>query len=137
MRHLFADTFWWIALASPTDQWHTVARRLVPSLVGVSLVTTEEVLSEFLAGMAGRGQYQRQLAVHMVRRILADSTVTVVPQTSGSFRNGFDLYANRLDKEYSLIDCISMNACRTEGITEILTHDHHFAQEGFTLLITA
>ena len=136
MRRLFADTFWWLALASPTDQWHTAARRLVPSLVGVPLVTTEEVLSEFLAGMAGRGQYQRQLAVHMVRRILADSTVTVLPQTSASFRSGFELYANRLDKEYSLVDCISMNTMRDEGITEVLTHDHHFTQEGFLILIT-
>ena len=42
----------------------------------------------------------------------------------------------RTDKDYSLIDCISMNACRQEGITEVLTNDHHFSQEGFTVLIT-
>jgi hypothetical protein len=28
-----------------------------------------------------------------------------------------------------------MNACRTEGITEVLTNDHRFAQEGFVVLI--
>ena len=29
-------------------------------------------------------------------------------------------------KEYSLIDCISMNAMRTESLVEALTNDHHF-----------
>lgn len=37
-------------------------------------------------------------------------------------------------KAYSLTDCISMEAMRQEGITDILTHDNHFTQEGFTIL---
>ncbi|MFI5386712.1 MAG: nucleic acid-binding protein, partial [Fimbriimonadales bacterium] len=44
-------------------------------------------------------------------------------------------YKARPDKEYSLADCISMEAMRQEGITEILTHDNHFTQEGFTKLL--
>jgi hypothetical protein len=38
-------------------------------------------------------------------------------------------------KYYSLTDCISMNLMRGRGITEILTHDQHFTQEGFTILL--
>ncbi|MCW3095162.1 MAG: putative nucleic acid-binding protein contains domain [Chthonomonadaceae bacterium] len=49
--------------------------------------------------------------------------------------DGLDLYERRVDKGYSLTDCISMNACRQEAIAEILTSDHHFAQEGFVVLI--
>jgi hypothetical protein len=30
---------------------------------------------------------------------------------------------------------ISMEAMRQEGISEILTHDNHFTQEGFTILL--
>ena len=37
--------------------------------------------------------------------------------------------------EYSLTDCISMETMRAEGIREILTHDNHFTQEGFTILL--
>ena len=59
----------------------------------------------------------------------------VIPQTPTSFASGFELYARRLDKEYSLTDCISMQTMRERGITEVLTHDHHFAQEGFIVLI--
>ncbi len=30
---------------------------------------------------------------------------------------------------------IAMEAMRQEGITEALTHDNHFTQEGFTILL--
>jgi predicted nucleic acid-binding protein len=48
---------------------------------------------------------------------------------------GLSLYKARLDKGYSLTDCISMDGTRQEGISDILTLDIHFAQEGFTLLL--
>jgi predicted nucleic acid-binding protein len=37
----------------------------------------------------------------------------------------------RPDKGYSLTDCISMQTMRKEGLTEVLTKDRHFEQEGF------
>jgi hypothetical protein len=40
----------------------------------------------------------------------------------------------RADKNYSLTDCISMQTMRREGITEALTTDKHFEQEGFRAL---
>ena len=46
-----------------------------------------------------------------------------------------ELMRKREDKEYSLTDCISMAAMRREKLTEALTNDHHFTQEGFEVLI--
>jgi predicted nucleic acid-binding protein len=40
----------------------------------------------------------------------------------------------RPDKGYSLTDCISMGTMRREAITEVLTNDRHFEQEGFRAL---
>lgn len=51
-----------------------------------------------------------------------------------SFLSGLDLYAHRLDKEYSLVDCISMSVMRDEGMYEVLASDHHLTQEGFNVL---
>jgi len=48
---------------------------------------------------------------------------------------GLDLHFDRPDKNYSLTDCISMQMMRELGVFEILTHDHHFAQEGFVALM--
>jgi len=47
---------------------------------------------------------------------------------------GLELYKHRPDKEYSLTDCISMQMMRQLGITDVLTQDRHFTQEGFTIL---
>ncbi len=80
------------------------------------------------------GPYFRQQAVWTVRRLLASPHVTVIPQTPDVFLAALDLYESRLDKGYSLTDCISMNVIRQEGITEVLSNDRHFEQEGFTLL---
>jgi len=42
------------------------------------------------------------------------------------------LYPARPDKGYSLTDCISMEAMRRHGLSEVLTTDVHFPQEGFS-----
>ena len=39
--------------------------------------------------------------------------------------------ARRLDKGFSLTDCISMQSMRREGLSDVLTNDWHFEQEGF------
>ena len=58
----------------------------------------------------------------------------MIHQTRELFLEGLTLYEARPDKEYSLTDCISMQAMRHEGLTEVLTNDHHFTQEGFHIL---
>ncbi|MGH7793835.1 MAG: type II toxin-antitoxin system VapC family toxin [Candidatus Binatia bacterium] len=90
---------------------------------------------EFLSAYAGRGEYLRREALKTVRAILTNVHVTVRPQTHQSFMTGLDFYASRADKAYSLVDCISMHTMRQMSLTEVLTNDHHFTQEGFTVLI--
>ena len=60
--------------------------------------------------------------------------MTVHPQSRASFLEGLRLYEQRYDKGYSLVDCISMTTMHERNISEVLTHDHHFTQEGFTPL---
>ncbi len=135
MRLVFADTVYWIAVARPDDRYSFTVRRIRASLGDVRLLTTEEVLTEFLAALSSGGRHMRQRAVEMVEDILADPALEVASQSHGSFLAGVHLYARRPDKQYSLVDCISMNTMRSTGATEILTSDRHFVQEGFTILI--
>ena len=58
----------------------------------------------------------------------------MVPQTHDGFLTALELYEQRLDKQYSMTDCISMQAMRSLGVTEVLTHDEHFTQAGFQIL---
>jgi predicted nucleic acid-binding protein len=130
----FADTFWWIALANPNDAWHARVVAWETAHPHARFVTTEEILSELLTWFAATGRAGRALASAMVRDILSDAATQVLPQTSADFLTALALYEARLDKEYSLTDCRSMVALRARGISEVLTNDHHFTQEGFTIL---
>jgi uncharacterized protein len=126
---------YWIAVANRKDQWHAKAMRVVWSLGQATLVSTEEVLDKFLTHYSSRGPAMRSVAAATVEKAMANPLVSVLPQTHQSFLTGLSLYKARPDKAYSLNDCISMAAMRQEGITGILTHDNHFTQEGFTILL--
>ena len=47
-----------------------------------------------------------------------------------------NLLLNRMDKTYSLCDAVSLILMRHRGITDALTTDRHFEQEGFVRLLT-
>lgn len=130
----FADSFYWIALGHPRDAFHVQASDWEARHRNAGIVTTEEVLTEVLNWFAARGPVGRQSVVDLVRDILADPLIRVLPQTTADFQAAISFYASRLDKEYSLVDCRSMVAMRAAGISEVLSSDHHFTQEGFTTL---
>ena len=129
MKPVFADTFYWIALTLPEDAGHERAK-----LVTADIVTTEEVLTEYLTFFCEAPEFLRREVARSVEAILHDPTVRVIPQSHDSFEAGFELYRSRPDKGYSLTDCISMQTMRLEGLTEVLTSDRHFEQEGFLVL---
>jgi hypothetical protein len=63
------------------------------------------------------------------------AAIDILPQTHDGFLAGLGPYQARPDKGYSLTDCISMETMRREGVSEALTNDEHFKQEGFTCLL--
>ncbi|MDD5188597.1 MAG: hypothetical protein PHF57_10370 [Methanoregula sp.] len=48
---------------------------------------------------------------------------------------GWALYEQRLDKAWSLTDCISLEVMREQKIHYALTSDRHFVQAGFQALL--
>ena len=134
MTALFADTFYWVALADFTDSAHRRALAFAIEHEGSPIVTTDEVLVEYLTFFATAHERMRRKAVTHAQRILDDPDVRVIPQSRESFLTGMALYGARPDKGYSLTDCISMQTMRREGLTEVLTNDRHFEQEGFRAL---
>jgi predicted nucleic acid-binding protein len=135
MRRIFADAVYWVALAHRKDQWHQKAVQVSQQLGQVILVTTDEVLNEFLAFFSAYGPQTRTHSARTVHQLLAEPNVQVIEQSRQIFLAGLSLYENRPDKSYSLTDCISMVTMRNQGINEVLTHDAHFTQEGFTILL--
>lgn len=123
-RHLY-----WIALTDSMGAFHKRALQTTDDIV-----TTNEVLAEYLTFFCGAPEFIcRQVALAM-EDILRDSGVTVIPQSRESFLSGLRLYRERPDKRHSLIDCISMQTVRREGLSEVLINHRHFEQGGFRCL---
>lgn len=101
----------------------------------IQIVTTETVLVELLNYFAESGKHARTAALEMVQTIIDDDEVMFIPHEIGTFSKARDLYSARPDKGYSLTDCIAMLVMKDLGLQEVLTHDDHFAQEGFIVLL--
>ncbi|NOT47767.1 MAG: type II toxin-antitoxin system VapC family toxin [Acidobacteria bacterium] len=135
MIPIFVDTHYFVASFQETDQWHQRVVLIESDIEGRIFVTTDAVLIEVLNYFSGYGPATRGKISQVIHEILLDSGFTVVEETRAVFLKALELYESRLDKGYSLTDCISMNVCRELGIKEILTHDRHFEQEGFKILL--
>ena len=135
MTRIFADACYWIALLNPNDQLNRAATAAKNRIGSAELITTDEVLTEVLNFYAGYGQHLREAAATTVQGLRAAPEVEVEPQSRESFDCALALYENRGDKKYSLVDCRSFVLMRQRSISEALTDDHHFEQEGFSRLL--
>lgn len=135
MNGVFVDTHYFVASINRTDQWHARAVEVETVLKGAKFVTTESVLIELLNYVSNYSAEVRSNVAQVVRDILVDPNTETVLHTHQLFLDGLQLYESRLDKGYSLTDCISMTVMRERGISQVLTHDKHFAQEGFDILL--
>lgn len=129
------DTLYLVARLNPRDQWHQRAHALSTQFSDARFITTESILLEVLNFFAAYHPEMRQTVASFARAALDDSSIEVIRHTSDLFLEGLDLYESRLDKGYSLTDCISMIVLRKHRITDVLMHDRHFAQEGFNILL--
>jgi uncharacterized protein len=135
MKQFFADAHYWIAASFSDDMDHTRVQEIVRDYAPVMLHTSDEVLTEFLTYASGKGAWFRENAVQTTRHALQNPDIIVWPQTRARFLQALELYDARRDKGYSLVDCNSMVLMRRQDITDVLTRDRHFEQEGFNVLI--
>jgi uncharacterized protein len=73
MNALFADTFYWIALADLKDSAHQRAVEFTSKRVNTLIVTTDEVLVEYLTFFATAPEPMRRKAVGNTQKILGAS----------------------------------------------------------------
>jgi predicted nucleic acid-binding protein len=125
---VFMDTFGLIAWINARDAAHEHVKAYLDSFSG-NIVTTEWVLLEFADAFAL--SKIKSSAIEAIKRIRRLSMFVVVGFEPAVCQAGFDLYENRLDKDWSLTDCVSFAVMTQRGLSEALTADHHFEQAGF------
>lgn len=134
MRRIFLDTSYLQALANPHDGLHQRAKDVSSRLGNFSGVTSEMVLTELLNALSGE-RHLRQVAINMTTALRGQPDIEIVAQSSELFEEALKLYEERPDKRYSLTDCASMLIMKSQTLSEVLTHDKHFKQEGFQALL--
>lgn len=136
MKKVFVDTAAWLALINSRDYLHdsaiNVRRQLKQN--GYNFVTTDFVFLE-VADALSSPPY-RQQTINFINRFRNVSDLLVIPVSNELFQQGWQLYSQRLDKDWGLTDCISFVIMEQEGITEAFTADKHFSQAGFIRLLT-
>ena len=130
----FVDTGYWIALLDRRDQYHGVAKELLPRLLGsYRVVLSDFVLFETLTYLncsVGR----HDLAVRFLDKVAAGG-FDVVEVGQPVKEQALALFRQYADKDFSVTDCCSFVVMRDTGIGCFAGFDAHFEQMGFVSLL--
>jgi len=132
---VFLDTNGWIALLNASDTLHALASEAWSGIIDNrrTVVVTDWIIAETGNGLSRTPARTRFAeAVELVR---SSQIADVVSVSFTLFDKALDLYAERSDKEWGLVDCASFVVMEELGIQEALTSDHHFEQAGFRCLL--
>ena len=129
---MLMDTSVWLCLNDRSDHRHAEAARFYH--IARMHLTTSYILAEYVALTHSRG-LPRQKALEFSEVVLTDPDVQVAWVDADLHRQAVELLLNRKDKTYSLCDAVSFVLMRERQISEALTTDRHFEQEGFVRLL--
>lgn len=104
MTSVFADTSFYVAVLNPQDASHTPACEISRSYRGKA-ITTDAVLLEVGNWLSRTGD--RALFVQLIQQLRSDPKTTIMPLRRELFDQGVQLFSERLDKNWSLTDCVS------------------------------
>ena len=134
---VFLDTNGWLALLNDDDSLHADAFRVWSRFVRERrpIMLTDWIVAEAGNGLARTPQRRRFPAA--VRELLSSPRVRLIFVDSALLDRALQLYADRPDKTWGLVDCASLVAMRDEKLTDAFTTDRHFEQAGFNCLLPA
>lgn len=129
---MFLDTSGLLCLHNRAEPFHAHARSLYHA-AHVRL-THSYVLAEFVS-LANARHLPRLAALTFVVDLVGNPDIETAWVDEALHREAIDLLLARQDKTYSLCDAVSFVLMRQRHLTEALTTDRHFEQEGFQRLL--
>jgi len=132
MKTVFADTFYFLALYYPDDQYHTQTFR-VASQLKARFLTTDWVLTEVADALSAGKDHQN--VAPLIQHLRESPAWEIVPFSRDQFDVALEFHSRHQDKDWTLTDCASFLVMRERGIAEALTGDRHLEQAGFIALL--
>lgn len=132
---VFLDTGYVIALLSRRDHYHAKATTLSYTFEQnqARLVTTPAIVFEI--GAAFSRLSHRSAGKKFLDHLHSHPLVDIAPLTPPRYDRAYRLFAERMDKEWSLADCLSFVVMEEYGLRDALAADIHFSQAGFRPLL--
>jgi predicted nucleic acid-binding protein len=129
---MLLDTSGLLCLHNRAELLHVDARTLYHA--AYTRMTHSYVLAEFVA-LAQARRLPRMAVLTFVRDLVENPDIDTVWIDEALHREAIALLMARPDKTYSLCDAVSFVLMRQRHVTEALTTDRHFEQEGFQRLL--
>lgn len=98
-------------------------------------LTTDLVLIEFANSLAM--PQSRCFAVAIIEKMRVDHQVSIAGVSPALLTKAFELYKQRQDKAWGMVDCFSFVVMAEKACTAALTFDEHFRQAGFEIPLLA
>ena len=135
MRKVFADTSGWLAVLVKSDALHEKAVEIYLRLLASNrdFVVHEAILLEI--GNSLSNVKARNIAVKLKENIENSSRIELISLSPELLEAGWELYAERTDKNWGIVDCISFVLMKRLNIGEAFSTDKHFEQAGFIKLL--
>ena len=139
MPDIFADTAGWGHLVDATQAYHPRAATIYRGArqQGRTFITTNYVLTELVALLLMPLRVPHPQIVALIAGLKASPHVEIVHVDPTLDAQAWQLFTERPDKDWSLVDCASVVVMQQYGLQEAFTTDHHFEQAGFTCLLKA
>ena len=136
MNEVFVDTSGWMSFFMEKDPYHTEALRLMTQWQQQNrrVVTINYALTELIA-LFIHDHVQRSTSLDYIETIRSADWVEIVHVDEALDREAWELLANRLDKQWSLVDAANFVVMRERGISEALATDKDFEKAGFVRLL--
>ena len=93
------------------------------------------MIAELAALLSSPLRIPKSTIVRLLTDLKKSPWIQIVHVDSEIDEKTWQLFSQRLDKNWSLVDCSSFIIMHQYGIQEALTTDHHFEQAGFIRLL--
>ena len=124
-------------LIDPTQAYHACAANLYRSArhQGDKLITSNYILTELVALLTNPLHVPRAAIIAFIEGLKTSPYVEIVHVDASLDAQAWQLLTERVDKNWSLVDCASFVIMRYRNIMNAFTTDHHFEQAGFVRLL--
>ena len=127
----FIDTSFYLSATVESDSNNPKAKKIEEKIKNDEVCTSEDVLKEILTLISQRQGKEASIAFY--NKLVIEAII--IPITSDIFVKALEIFLSpKLNKDISLIDCVTAAICKDKGIKKIVAFDSHFKKLGLEVI---